>query len=123
MGDDPASAVYVRQKAKAAAELGIHSVQIDLPQTATEAEVMEAVEKLNADDRIDGLLVQIPLPDGLGERTVVRSIRPDKDVDCQHPGRALPRWPSVRRRSSPQPRSESWRYCATSRSRLPEPRW
>ena len=85
VGDDPASAVYVRHKTRACEELGYLSVQLDLPATASQDEVLHAIETLNADPDIDGLLVQLPLPEGLDERGLVRTIRPDKDVDCQHP--------------------------------------
>jgi methylenetetrahydrofolate dehydrogenase (NADP+)/methenyltetrahydrofolate cyclohydrolase len=84
-GDDPASAVYVRMKTQACAEAGIHSVQIDLPQDVEAAGVLAAVAELNRDDRIDGILVQLPLPPQVDSMAVIESIDPRKDVDGVHP--------------------------------------
>lgn len=85
VGDDPASAVYVRNKTKAAAEAGVRAVDTHLPATVTQAELMALVAKLNADDAIDGILVQLPLPAHLDAEAVTDAIRPDKDVDGFHP--------------------------------------
>ncbi|MDP2181496.1 MAG: bifunctional methylenetetrahydrofolate dehydrogenase/methenyltetrahydrofolate cyclohydrolase FolD [Actinomycetota bacterium] len=85
VGEDPASQVYVRNKEKACAEIGIHSEKIDLPTTTTQEELLAVVHELNERDDIDGLLVQFPLPDHLDEDAVVDAIRVDKDVDGFHP--------------------------------------
>lgn len=85
VGDDPASLVYVRNKKKACAEIGYLSREILLPQTVTEAELLTVIDGLNHDSLIDGILVQLPLPVGIDESRVLRSISPDKDVDAFHP--------------------------------------
>jgi methylenetetrahydrofolate dehydrogenase (NADP+)/methenyltetrahydrofolate cyclohydrolase len=85
VGDDPASDIYVRLKHKAAAEVGINARDIRLASQTTEEELLEQVEQLNADDSIDGLLVQLPLPDHIDEPRVIRAIEPVKDVDGLHP--------------------------------------
>ena len=84
-GNDPASRSYVSAKEKACAEAGIHSREIALPASAGRAEILAAVRDLNADDAIDGILVQLPLPDAAGEREVIEAIDPAKDVDGFHP--------------------------------------
>ena len=84
VGDDPASAVYVRNKERAALEAGMIS-EIVRMSTATEEDVLAAVRRLNADARIHGMLVQLPLPDHISENRVIESINPDKDVDGLHP--------------------------------------
>jgi methylenetetrahydrofolate dehydrogenase (NADP+)/methenyltetrahydrofolate cyclohydrolase len=85
VGDDPASDTYIRLKHKAAGEVGINARDIRLASHATEEELLEQVEQLNADDAIDGVLVQLPLPDQIDEPRVLRSIDPRKDVDGLHP--------------------------------------
>ena len=85
VGDDPASAVYVRSKGKACEEAGMHSVTIRLPATTTQDELLDEVDRLNADSAIHGILVQMPLPKQIDADTVVRRIRPEKDVDGFHP--------------------------------------
>ena len=85
VGDDPASDTYIRLKHKAAGEVGINARDIRLASQTTEEELLEQVQQLNADDAIDGLLVQLPLPDQLDEPRVLRSIDPRKDVDGLHP--------------------------------------
>jgi methylenetetrahydrofolate dehydrogenase (NADP+)/methenyltetrahydrofolate cyclohydrolase len=85
VGDDPASRSYVTAKEKACAAAGIHSREIHLPASADKAEVLAAVRALNADDAIDGILVQLPLPDAAVEREVLEAIDPAKDVDGFHP--------------------------------------
>jgi methylenetetrahydrofolate dehydrogenase (NADP+)/methenyltetrahydrofolate cyclohydrolase len=85
VGDDPASAVYVRSKGRATEEAGMHGVTVRLPAEATEAELLAHVDRLNADPTIDGILVQMPLPRQISADTVIRHIRPDKDVDGFHP--------------------------------------
>jgi methylenetetrahydrofolate dehydrogenase (NADP+) / methenyltetrahydrofolate cyclohydrolase len=84
VGDDPASEVYIRLKHKAADEAGIEAIDHRLAET-TEDELVELVEKLNADDAVDGVLVQTPLPDDIDEARVMRAIDPMKDVDGLHP--------------------------------------
>jgi methylenetetrahydrofolate dehydrogenase (NADP+) / methenyltetrahydrofolate cyclohydrolase len=85
VGEDPASAVYVRSKGKACEEAGMHSVTIRLPATTTEAELLETVDRLNADLQIHGILVQLPLPKHINSERVLRRIDPAKDVDGFHP--------------------------------------
>lgn len=85
VGDDPASRIYVRNKIKACADAGLHSEQIDLPATLTEAELLERIRVLNGDARIHGILVQLPLPQGISAERVLEAIAPDKDVDGFQP--------------------------------------
>ena len=85
VGDDPASAVYVRSKERAAAEAGIRGQVVRLPASATEDELLEKVRTLNADDSVHGILVQLPLPPQIDEDTVIEAISPLKDVDGLHP--------------------------------------
>jgi methylenetetrahydrofolate dehydrogenase (NADP+)/methenyltetrahydrofolate cyclohydrolase len=85
VGEDPASRVYVRNKGKACVEAGMLSRQIDLPATASEKELLDLVGRLNADDSVHGILVQLPLPDTIDESKVIESIAPAKDVDGFHP--------------------------------------
>ena len=85
VGDDPASHTYVRSKRKACAEAGIESFAFELPATSSQQEVEELVERLNADPRVNGILVQLPLPKGLDEERVLRAISIEKDVDGFHP--------------------------------------
>ena len=84
-GDDPASRLYVGMKNKAAAEAGIHSRQVTLSGSASEAELLALIDELNADPRIHGILVQLPLPRQIDESKVLLAIDPDKDVDGFHP--------------------------------------
>ena len=85
VGDDPASRSYVTGKEKACAAAGIHSREIQLSAAAGRAEILAAVRTLNADDAVDGILVQLPLPDPSVEREVLEAIDPAKDVDGFHP--------------------------------------
>ena len=85
VGDDPASDTYIRLKHKAAGEVGINARDIRLASHAAEEELLEQIEQLNADDAIDGVLVQLPLPDQIDEPRVLRSIDPRKDIDGLHP--------------------------------------
>ncbi|MCT8469873.1 bifunctional methylenetetrahydrofolate dehydrogenase/methenyltetrahydrofolate cyclohydrolase FolD [Chromohalobacter canadensis] len=99
VGEDPASEVYVRNKHRACDQAGLHSVQHQLPATTTQAELEALVDSLNADADIDGILVQLPLPEHLDERPILERIRPDKDVDGFHPynlGRLAQRLPVLR---------------------------
>jgi methylenetetrahydrofolate dehydrogenase (NADP+)/methenyltetrahydrofolate cyclohydrolase len=84
VGDDPASQVYVRSKGKAAIAAGIESFQEKLPATASEAELLSLVAQLNADERVDGILVQLPLPKHMDPQRVIDAIDPAKDVDGFH---------------------------------------
>lgn len=83
-GNDPASAVYVRNKEKAAKELGIYSEMIYLPENVSQEALLNTVKRLNNDDKIHGILVQLPLPKGLDEKEVIAAISPEKDVDAFH---------------------------------------
>lgn len=85
VGDDPASRVYVRNKIKQTTEVGMASFEHRLPASTTEAELLALIALLNRDDQIDGILVQLPLPAQIDERTVLRAIDPAKDVDGFHP--------------------------------------
>jgi methylenetetrahydrofolate dehydrogenase (NADP+) / methenyltetrahydrofolate cyclohydrolase len=85
VGDDAASDTYIRLKHKAAGEVGIDARDIRLASHTTEEELLEQVVELNADDAVDGVLVQLPLPDQIDEPRVLRSIDPRKDVDGLHP--------------------------------------
>ncbi len=85
VGEDPASQVYVRMKGKACEQLGMKSETIRMPAETPEEELLGVVERLNADDTVHGILVQLPLPDQINERRVLLTIRPDKDVDGFHP--------------------------------------
>lgn len=99
VGEDPASQVYVGSKRKACEEVGFVSKSFDLPVTATEQELLDLVDKLNKDDEIDGILVQLPLPAGIDSTKVLERILPEKDVDGFHPynvGRLCQRIPKLR---------------------------
>lgn len=85
VGDDPASAVYVRNKRRACARVGIETHGFDLPASTTEAELAALIERLNADPAIHGILLQLPLPGGRDGREVIQRIDPRKDVDGFHP--------------------------------------
>ncbi len=85
VGDDVSSSVYVRNKKKACEYTGITSMVYELPAETTEEELLELVEKLNQDEKTDGILVQLPLPPHIDEEKVVLAIDPDKDVDGFHP--------------------------------------
>jgi len=85
VGEDPASTIYLRLKHQAAAEAGITSDDRKLPEQVTEDELVALIEELNADDDVDGILVQLPLPAHLDEERVIRAIEPVKDVDGLHP--------------------------------------
>lgn len=85
VGEDPASEVYVRNKHKGCEEVGMKSVQIMLPATISETELLKTVSNLNKDDEVHGILVQLPLPPHINEKKVLELIEPDKDVDGFHP--------------------------------------
>ena len=85
VGEDPASQVYVRSKGKATLGAGMESFEYRLADKASEAELIALVERLNADERVDGILVQLPLPAGIDEQKVIATVDPAKDVDGFHP--------------------------------------
>ena len=85
VGDNLASQVYVRGKESDCAECGIRSFSHRLPAQTSQKELLELVEQLNQDAAVDGILCQLPLPEGLNEDQVIHAIAPDKDVDCFHP--------------------------------------
>ncbi len=125
VGEDPASQVYVRNKIKACEEAGMASFHEPMPATSSQAEVLSMVERYNADDRVDGILVQSPLPPGLDFKQVLERIDPAKDVDGFHPlnvGRLVAGRPGLRglhaRGSDGAPRLDR-----ASSSRAPTPSW
>lgn len=85
VGDDPASSVYVRNKKKACEYIGIGSKSYELPETATQTELMDLIAELNQDDAVNGILVQLPVPAHIDEKTIINAISPAKDVDGFHP--------------------------------------
>ena len=85
VGDDPASAVYVRNKHKGCLEVGINSYEIKMPADTSEDALLEKIDELNADPNVHGILVQLPLPKHIGENKVIDRIDPNKDVDAFHP--------------------------------------
>lgn len=85
IGDDPASAIYVRNKIKACQELGIRSVELRPEPTIRTEDLLSTIEELNADDRVDGILVQLPLPKHMDKKRILDAISPEKDVDGFHP--------------------------------------
>jgi methylenetetrahydrofolate dehydrogenase (NADP+) / methenyltetrahydrofolate cyclohydrolase len=84
VGEDPASQVYVRSKGKATVAAGLESFEHKLPDRTSEEELIALVERLNADDAVDGILVQLPLPEGVDDKAVIAAIDPAKDVDGFH---------------------------------------
>ncbi len=85
VGADPASSVYVGNKKKACAYIGIRSESYELPETVAQKELISLIERLNQDDKINGILVQLPLPEHIDEDAVIKAISPAKDVDSFHP--------------------------------------
>jgi len=99
VGNDPASEVYVNNKKRACEAVGIKSTSYDLPDTTSQAELLKIVDDLNADDTVDGILVQLPLPTDIDPEIVIERILPEKDVDGFHPynvGRLTVRLPTLR---------------------------
>jgi len=99
VGDDPASAVYVRNKRRACEEVGILSLAYDLPGDTSELRLLALIDALNHDPKVDGILVQLPLPEQIGRTAVIERINPHKDVDGFHPyniGRLAQRIPVLR---------------------------
>lgn len=85
VGDNPASDIYVRNKRKACEKVGIYSEEHRLPGNTTEEELLELVNRLNNDDKIHGILVQLPLPEQIDDANILRAVTPSKDVDGFHP--------------------------------------
>lgn len=85
VGNDPASKVYVRNKKLACEAVGFNSYEYALGEDTTEEQLLELVDKLNSDPKINGILVQLPLPKGLDDKVIINNIRPEKDVDAFHP--------------------------------------
>lgn len=85
VGEDPASSVYVNNKKKACAYIGIHSKSFELPEETTQEELLALIADLNADDSVNGILVQLPVPSHIDEKTIINAISPKKDVDGFHP--------------------------------------
>jgi len=99
VGNDSASEIYVRNKRKACDDVGIRSYSYDLPETTTQQELFELIDELNANDEVDGILVQLPLPEHIDETEVIERISAAKDVDGFHPytvGRLAQRIPILR---------------------------
>ena len=99
IGEDPASAIYVRNKRLACEKVGIRSLAYGLPSTTTQEELLALIDRLNHDDEVDGILVQSPLPAHIEDALVIEHIHPDKDVDGFHPyniGRLAVRQPTLR---------------------------
>lgn len=99
VGADPASQIYVGNKRKSCEQIGIQSSSFDLPETTSEEELLALIEKLNQDDTVDGILVQLPLPAHIDSSKVIEAIVPHKDVDGFHPynvGRLCQRIPTLR---------------------------
>ena len=98
VGENPASEVYVRNKRKACEEAGLLSRSYDLPASTSQEELLKLIDKLNEDAEIDGILVQLPVPEHIDPETIIERIRPDKDVDGFHPyniGRLALRMPAL----------------------------
>ena len=99
VGNDPASEIYVRNKRNACAEAGVLSRSYDLPSDTSQQQLLALIDQLNADTGIDGILVQLPLPEQINAETIIERILPDKDVDGFHPynmGRLALRIPQLR---------------------------
>ena len=92
VGEDPGSVSYVTGKAKACEAIGIRNTTIRRPDTVSEAEVLQLIDQLNADDEVDGILVQLPLPRHIDEDRVIAAIRKEKDVDGFHPLNVASLW-------------------------------
>lgn len=99
VGSDPASKIYVENKRKTCDELGIYSQSFDLPSDTLEDELLALIDNLNEDSNIDGILVQLPLPEHINSEVIIERIKPNKDVDGFHPynvGRLCQRIPELR---------------------------
>lgn len=99
VGDDPASGIYVKNKKRSCEKAGVRSVAYDLPGSTSQEELLSIIDKLNADDGVDGILVQLPLPKQIDPQLVIERINPKKDVDGFHPynvGRLATKMPLLR---------------------------
>ena len=99
VGDNPASAVYVRNKKSACQKCGIRSLSYELPASTSQEDLLKLIDELNENAEVDGILVQLPLPEGLDSQAVLERIHPDKDVDGFHPynvGRLVVKMPLMR---------------------------
>ena len=99
VGTDSASTIYVRNKRLACQHVGIHSLSYDLPETTTQAALLQLVDQLNADETVDGILVQLPLPKTIDANCILDRINPEKDIDGFHPynlGRLAQQHPTLR---------------------------
>lgn len=99
VGDNPASAVYVRNKKSACQKCGIRSLSYELPASTSQEDLLKLIDELNGNAEVDGILVQLPLPEGLDSQAVLERIHPDKDVDGLHPynvGRLVVKMPLMR---------------------------
>ena len=99
VGDNPASAVYVRNKKAACQKCGIRSLSYELPASTSQEDLLKLIDELNENAEVDGILVQLPLPEGLDSQAVLERIHPDKDVDGFHPynvGRLVVKMPLMR---------------------------
>lgn len=99
VGDNPASAVYVRNKKSACQKCGIRSLSYELPAATSQEDLLKLIDELNGNAEVDGILVQLPLPEGLDSQAVLERIHPDKDVDGFHPynvGRLVVKMPLMR---------------------------
>ena len=99
VGDNPASAVYVRNKKSACQKCGIRSLSYELPSSTSQEDLLKLIDELNGNAEVDGILVQLPLPEGLDSQAVLERIHPDKDVDGFHPynvGRLVVKMPLMR---------------------------
>lgn len=105
VGDDPASVTYVRNKARSSEQVGILNTTVALPASTTETELLSKIDELNADDTVDGILVQLPLPPHIDELKAIKAIAREKDVDGFHPENVAALW---RRRTCPE---ENPLYC------------
>lgn len=105
VGDDPASASYVRSKAKASELIGIRNTTVTLPEYTSQQELLEIIDSLNNDPEVDGILVQLPLPEHIDEISIIAAIAREKDVDGFHPSNVAALW---RRRTEPE---ENPQYC------------
>ncbi|PKB84225.1 MAG: bifunctional 5,10-methylene-tetrahydrofolate dehydrogenase/5,10-methylene-tetrahydrofolate cyclohydrolase [SAR202 cluster bacterium Io17-Chloro-G9] len=85
VGDDPASAIYVRNKRRACDEAGMFSETFSLPESTPEDQVLDLINQLNRDERFHGILVQLPLPSAIDSHKIIEALQPGKDVDCLHP--------------------------------------
>lgn len=108
VGEDPASVVYVRNKAKACETIGIKNTTIVLDESISEAELLDKIKSLNADDEVDGLLVQLPLPSQISEAKVIESIDKNKDVDGFHPANVAGLWQKTPHMEPCTPKGIMW---------------